>query len=589
MRKSLYLFALLLLVTGCSKEDNDEQKKDEEPKTIQFTSTLEQSGTRSVSQTLQLTQLANGTVAGVFVTDEDRVILASDNNTRMIADGRGGFTYDSEIYWPDQGDANIYAYAPYQTSWTDRLDTDNTFSVAKDQTTDEAYLASDLVVGFPVNGNPLPQTEAAVALSFSHQLVKINIDLYNSTSNSMKGAAVRLTNVATSATVNLQKGAVSAQGTDVDTVQVAAYQTDAVNVSGSAIIAPQTIEAGTDVVDVVFADGTSLTAKIDADLHLLSGKTYNFTINIGIGGPQLTVSNSLANWDSNTTGITAYVEEPVNHIGDYLLKDGSIVEHDEVTDAIKGDIIAVIFSNKVSDLDAADGYEGYALGLKRHSGRSWYAGGSYGLAVSGLEEALSDLDGRTKAEAFHKTTIYKNITDSLAKAGVTKNIHISNFSDYSLQADESATNLSGWFCPTFGQLVQILNNLGGTKITASTITSKNDKGVVNFSNYSPFYKYDADESEDKVGNSTFINNINAYVTYAGQGNILAQGNISIATFTENKNRNSETYFELSINAGNSEPKSEAWEMTAAQGKWSTSSNAAVGGKSVLPVIAYKLK
>lgn len=570
-----------LTLAGCSTDDDGSGAALAE-QDINLTSTL--STTRSMTE-LQTNQLNTSVRVGGFGVSGDATVKYGNNNQYLVQSSGALKAKSKEMIWPQTDGAivDIYAYAPYQSGWT--YDGDNAFTISEDQSTDEGYLASDLLYAVAKGKN---QQSAAVSLDFTHQLARINVTIKKTaTSNvDLTKATAYLTGSRINTTFNPLKGTTgSVTGTAPD-IKIAANigATPEKAATAYGIIIPQKIAAGMKFIKIV-ADTLELYARLGSDMTFEKGKSYNFTATVDVTKEmdlQLG-SVTLTGW-TDPTSLTSHTDEGVSYgVGDYVLKDGSLIKATDADFASKkSQAIAVIFSREVSSTDLSAGYAGYAMGLVRMKNRSWYAGGSYGFAVSGLEAALSDLDGRTKTETFHAGSIYKSITDSLTAAEATGNVHITNFSDYSLQPDATATNLSGWFCPSFGQLVQIMNNLGGAKITTESITSVNSSGDVAFSNWSSFYKYSADESTTKVDNSTIVSNINGYVTPTGQSEILAVGNISIPTLTENQNRSSETYFEFVIST------TTGWEMTAAQGKWSASSNKAVDGRSVLPVLAFKL-
>ena len=177
---SLLGFCILTL-SGCSQEESEGSTPATGSKKLLLTSAVKQ--TRSLSQNIQSSQLSNGNKVGVYVIDEADAAVC--DNVRITADGDGGFTYDQDLYWPAEGKASIYAYAPYQEEWKGRFVETDTFTVAADQTTDAGYMASDLIHGVPTNGNPMESTSSAVALAFQHLLVKININIVNNSNTEL--------------------------------------------------------------------------------------------------------------------------------------------------------------------------------------------------------------------------------------------------------------------------------------------------------------------------------------------------------------------------------------------------------------------
>ena len=297
------LAGCILSLTGCSKEDSDNKPKNEEADKILLTSTV--SKTRSLNQNIQASQLSNGNAVGVYVTDESDGVVC--DNVKITADGDGGFTYDQDLYWPVEGKASIYAYAPYQEGWKGKFDTENTFTVDADQTTDAGYLASDLLRGIPVSGNPLEQTSNTVALAFHHMLSKVNITIINTSDTDMGGSTVSVQNVLTSASVDLQTGELSDIGSK-GTVKAATFATDATSYRCSAVIMPQKLTTGTEYISITFAEGNTVAAKMRNDVELESGKTYNFTITVGVGGADMITATSLDDWDEDTSMLEGEID-----------------------------------------------------------------------------------------------------------------------------------------------------------------------------------------------------------------------------------------------------------------------------------------
>ena len=153
--KIVFLSLGMMTLAACSQEESTKNIATGDSRKMLLTSTIGAT-TRSTNQNLQASQLVNGNTIGVYVTDEANEVLC--DNIKAIADGDGGFTYTRDLFWPLDGKANVYAYGPYQESFTKKLGESATFTVAEDQTTDDGYLASDLIFGLPVSDNPLEQT-----------------------------------------------------------------------------------------------------------------------------------------------------------------------------------------------------------------------------------------------------------------------------------------------------------------------------------------------------------------------------------------------------------------------------------------------
>lgn len=555
---SIVIAALTMM--GCSSNDVEEQTTGQLTP-IRLTSNVSQ--TRSANTQLQQTQLVTGVEAGVFVKNVSGYITGG-NNSKQTADGAGGFNGNA-IYFPADGSAvSVYAYAPYNIAWDDQSTTAVDFTVAADQSTDAGYLASDLLCGAPDGTNSFTKETETVALRFAHKLTKVNVKFSVGEGVDLKGATVSLLNILPTTTLQVESGTLGAAKGTATAIKVATFAEDATAFVGSAVVVPQTIAAG-NFLQVKMADGRQYVAPLSADVTFEPGKVYTYQVTIGQRGIAIVLSSIITDWDSSTEGLSGDAIELVTYeVGDYVLKDGSLLKNSKVNDSNKDNIIAVIFSTTVSETDAAAGYSGYAMGVKRigASGgakKQWYVNTSYGLGVGSIADAMADLDGLTKAQAIRANSIYTALSDNSK--------HVANLSDYLVE--KTGANLSEWYTPSYGQLVKMLNNLGNAGITAETVTR-------GWSAYNPFYESANDANATNIANVFAA--INAYTQKAGRGDIITVGNIDLGTLTENSGANGEKVFQFEVkSAGN-------WNLTAAQAKVGSSG---VKEVCVIPVVAYK--
>ncbi len=298
------LSGCILSLAGCSKEESEHQINQGGTEKILLTSSIGM--TRTLNQNIQASQLANGNTVGVYVANEEAEVIS--DNTKITADGDGGFVYSRDLYWPVEGKANIYTYGPYQDSWNGKLNEDVEFTVERDQSTDNGYLKSDLVFGLPVAGNPLEQTSASVPLAFTHKLAKLNITVVNETETSLADATVILKDMPVTVTMNTKTGELG-KTSGSDTIRVATFAGSASSYKCSAIVVPQKLTYGSQQVKVRLKNGKTMAATTRTDMELQSGKTYNFNITVTVGGADLNVTvSSITNWDSNTNDLNADID-----------------------------------------------------------------------------------------------------------------------------------------------------------------------------------------------------------------------------------------------------------------------------------------
>lgn len=569
--------------TACTSDDAETQSAQQD-RTIRLTSSLEKGGTRATTDPQSGTSLStssNLAIWAINTTADPDEALENGNNEQYTVDNSGNLapsTSGHTMNWPNEATLNFYAYAPYNSGYS--YNAANSFSVKADQSTDANYLASDLVLaratGKTYNSTP-------VALSFNHMLSKVNITIKKETNSNvdLANAVVSITNTLPTTTFNPSTGELgNASGTITDitaaTIAEDLEEGDANSTATAcAVVVPQDLAAGTEFVKIFTSDSKTLIGKLSAATTLEGGNSYSMTISVGeITEPVTTVnielgSTTLVQWTENSIGLTAY------GVGDFVLKDGTIVKHDDLTNEQKTNVIAVIFSTTVSTTDATAGYNAYAMGVSRigASGgtkKKWYVDTSYGLGASSLPNGFADLDGRSKTNSILESDTYSALE--------TNTDHIANLANYSLTINDGVTNLSDWFTPSFGQLIAILNNLGKAGITSGIAKEfKNNSSFYINSNSTTW----ADESQGGITISTILNNINAYTTAAGKGDILALGNVDLGTVTENTSSDAagKKFWMFALKSSGD------WELTAGQAKVPSS-----GAKEVcvIPCVAVKL-
>ena len=557
--------AAAMALTACSQDEADIQPSAlTQGNVISLTSQV--AATRAASDP-QTTALSTSNKVGVYVTGSSSTLY---NNVEHSVGDAGALTATTTMNYPTEDGAtvNIYAYAPYASSL--ELSSDNAFSVSTDQSAESGYLASDLVYASKTGQ---ASTSDVVSLTFAHKLSQLQIIVQKDDAIDISGGVtVYLTGTNTAATFNPTTGAVAAATTaNVQDIKVATI-TEVGTVY--AIAVPQDIAANTELVKITTSDKT-YKAKLTTATSLTGGKAYSFTVKLVASSssvvevPVSLTATSITEWGTPTSLGSANMEEVVSYeVGDFILKDGSLVKNASLTDAQKSDVVAVIFSTSPSTTDSEAGYAGYAMGVKRigASGgtkKQWYVNTSYGLGADNLADGFADMDGLTKNTQIKANSTYTGLS--------TNTEHIANLENYSLTIESSATNLSGWFTPSFGQLIAILNNLGEAGITSSIASE--------FKNNSSFYVNST--ATPGITISDVFNKINAYMAKVGQGDIVTVGNIDLGTVTENTSSQAEgkKFWMFAVKSSGD------WELTAAQAKVGS---AGVKEVSVIPCIAYKL-
>lgn len=460
----------LSLLAACSSDEPAVSGNETTSRKITLVSNVSMS--RSANVDLQRTQIAAGVKVGAFVTTAGAMIA---DNAELTADGNGGLAGEVGNY-PESGSVSVYAYAPFNATWT--LDGANNFSIAADQSSDQGYLASDLLRGVPDGENSFSEQDAAIALRFEHMLSKVNVKVNKGSSDvDLIGATISLTRIKTNTTLNVTEGIVGeAQGMPSD-IKAVKIEADNADFAGSAIIVPQKVEAG-EFVKIAAADGRIIVASLASDVNFVGKKAYTYTVKLSGGGSSVTatisVNTSISDWVDDEE-LSGDGNEKVSYeVGDYVMKDGSLMKAAEVKSLSaeqQNNVAAVIFSTSVNSEDAAKGYAGYAVSVGgRISNVAWRELAEGDESAAPLLRAEGVTDAATAFNA-HDGLAITNLAQNAADTGIYSAF---DFTNYSFTMNISgASTLSGWFLPSIGQLVSIFNNLGDAGISASDVTMNN--------------------------------------------------------------------------------------------------------------------
>ena len=287
-RKSIIIGLAVIMVsmtvlTGCSTEEADGQNVMTTSKPIILKAQMQT--TRTIND-LQNTDLSTAVTVGVFGLSDENTLLTNGDNAAYTTDGSGNLTATgSAMNWPASSSVNIYAYAPWQSVWS--YGAEKTFTVAIDQSSDEGYLASDLLYA---SQTATSQT-SAVNLGFSHKLARLALTVTADASTTLTDATVKIVGTKPSTVLTLTDGTISeATGTAQDItigsgINITAGQSQTLY----AVVVPQTIAANATLIEVTAGSKMWKYHFTDAKT-LAGGKSHSLTVSVSISKVTSTIS-----------------------------------------------------------------------------------------------------------------------------------------------------------------------------------------------------------------------------------------------------------------------------------------------------------
>jgi hypothetical protein len=254
-------------------------------------------------------QIPGGQRIAVYVDDAGDGSPLYGNNV-LTADGHGGFSGGTPMYFPDNGHGvNIYAIRAGTMPRGAAFPADTlAHTVSSDQRTFDGYASSDLLYA---RATDVAGTSSAVPLTFHHLLAKLQVAIVvddglspsRITGLTVGGTKIRTTFML-SRSVAPTAVTATAYGAAADIAVSADVSPDFdIPVFNDAVIVPQIVAAGTDFITVHIAGGDNLIYKFHSPVPFDGRKKYEYRITARPTG--LTVTCTVSDWTPVNPAATA--------------------------------------------------------------------------------------------------------------------------------------------------------------------------------------------------------------------------------------------------------------------------------------------
>ena len=290
MKKYIVAISLSIIALGlcsCRRDDTTPAEVKEELRQREVVFTASGKG-----YTVKSTEsgFGDGDVIGIFAPEMEKY------NVKGSVQGGNKLVPETPIYWEKEQSRNsvFYACYPYNEEITSST---FTFSVASDQTTDEAFLASDLRTAH-VSAAPL----STVAFVLGHSFSKITFNFTGlSGGESVTGVVIK--DMLTQATVDIGTGGL---GSEAEKADISAHK--ASSASFEAVIIPQSFLK----TEVSTSTGRTLKYTTYTPFAMDGGCAYKATLTIPAPGHDTSETGftfAVVDWDN---GEVISYGEPTN-------------------------------------------------------------------------------------------------------------------------------------------------------------------------------------------------------------------------------------------------------------------------------------
>lgn len=285
----LAALAIVLCLSACQTDTGMENVSEREQIRLAYATP---EITRGTNTGIQDVEFDDDLLLGLYIDAPTEVESYANVSVQTLSNG--GLLPERLLFYPlrPADKVSVYAYAPYQPDWTEGTSAEKPFEVAKDQSTDEAVVASDLLWGTPA-ANPFRTTEA-VQLFFKHRLTKVvlTLDMQKSLFPVSGDIVVKMLDVRRDCNIHLATGTIAEGDRQViDTLTVAHIdgstlddylhtQDDTVIQRCCAIVVPQTVKAGHPLFLIEWPDGRKNVRSTREDVLYPAGSVISYSIRL---------------------------------------------------------------------------------------------------------------------------------------------------------------------------------------------------------------------------------------------------------------------------------------------------------------------
>ena len=269
-----------LMLSACSSDDTAlSQPAAEGEVAFQLTSSTVQAVAHRAATNLNETKLTSGDVS---------VFISTNYATQYTytAQSDGSLTSASTAYYPNDG-SEIDIAACYPASASSDASSAATFNVSADQSSDENYIASDLLWAQATGKS---KASGSVALAFQHKMAKIIVNVTAGSGVTSIGN-ITLKNIKRRVSFTASTGVVSA-------AQEIGGNTDVLigGNNNAACIPAQTLNG--EFLTIVTDQGTA-TYSFTSSKEVVAGNQY--TLNITVNRTNVGTTNTVSDWSSSGT------------------------------------------------------------------------------------------------------------------------------------------------------------------------------------------------------------------------------------------------------------------------------------------------